>query len=186
MPSHSSRKFAILDAMIAVAAVSVGIALVRATAPTIDTIWRPPYVTYVPGTRNITVVYGLLSYVLPFLAAWTPALLFLRLRQPRPRLRYVFRQPGTVACVAATLAMSIELFFVVPLLAFSSRFWEVESLFFVGYSPEVSFAIIGSWSALALTGRARTEPGWIDLAGRITGAAWLACTAVSWASLVFP
>jgi hypothetical protein len=81
--------------------------------------------------------------------------------------------------------MAIELLFVVPLFAFGSRFAHVESLF-VRYAPEVSFTIIGGWLALALTGRTRTEPSWIDLAGRLTGAAGLASTAVEWVSLIFP
>jgi hypothetical protein len=185
MPPSASRKFGILDGMAAVAAVAIGITFVRATAPDIRSFWLPPYAEYSPGTRNSNVAYGLLSYTFPFLAAWTPALLFLRLRQPRPCLKHVLKQPGTVACVAATIAMSVELLFLLPMLVFGSPFVQVEGLF-VWFAPEVSFAIIGGWLALALAGRVRTEPGWIDLAGRITGAVWLVCTAVDWAILVFP
>jgi hypothetical protein len=185
MRSNLSRRFSVFDAVVALAAVCAGIALARATAPEIETFWPGRFAAQSPRIRGGKVIRGSLAYVLPVLAAWTPALLFLRLRQPRPPLRRVFRQPGTVACIAATLAMSIELFFVVPLFAFGSRFADVETLF-IRYSPEVSFAIIGSWSVHALTDRTRSEPSWIDLAGRITGAAWIACTALEWASLAFP
>jgi hypothetical protein len=67
-PNHS-RKFAVLDAMVAVAAVAIGLALVRATAPAIENFWPSPYVEYLPRTRNSIVVHGLLSYTLPFIAA---------------------------------------------------------------------------------------------------------------------
>lgn len=47
----------------------------------------------------------------PFLASWTVCFLILRLRQPRPVLRRLARQPGMAACSAAALVL------VIPLLA---------------------------------------------------------------------
>jgi len=185
MPLKPSRRFVISDAMVVIAAAAGGTALIRAIS--LDDIVRllsDRNGAYEPGLRNILLIQSALSYVLPFLAAWTPALLFLRLRQPRPRLGRVFKQPGTVACVVATLAMAIEAVWLLPLLAVGSRSLppHVDSLLVVHFSHEVSFAVAGGWSALALSGRWRPEPSWIDLAGRITGAVWLAVTAVSWTS----
>jgi hypothetical protein len=183
MPLNPSRKFVISDVMAVIAAAAVGIALIRATFP--DDAWMvwDPNVGSAPGMRKGMMIHYVLSCVLPFLVAWTPVLLFLRFRQPRPRLRRVFLQPGTVACVVATLAMTIEAVWIVSLLAVGSRFLQAETLF-TSFAPQVSFAVLGGWSALVLSGRWRPESSWIDLAGRITGLVWLAATAVTWTNLL--
>jgi len=182
MPLNPSRRFVISDAMAVIATAAVGFALFRATLP--DDLWKltDPNVTYPPGNRTYSLIHFTLSAVMSFLVVWTPILLFLRLRQPRPRLRRVFLQPGTVACAVATLAMTIEALWILPLLAVGSRFVQKETLL-VNFACMVSFAVVGGWSVLVLSGRWRPEPSWIDRAGRITGVVWLAVTAVHWASI---
>ncbi|MFI5459156.1 MAG: hypothetical protein ACHRXM_27320 [Isosphaerales bacterium] len=75
--------------------------------------------------------------------------------------------------------MAIEAVWILSLLAVGSRVFNVGTVF-AFYAQQVSFAVFGGWSALALSGRWRPEPSWIDVAGRITGVVWLAVTAVSW------
>jgi hypothetical protein len=101
------RKFSILDAMILVAASALGLALIRflyATGRYLS-MGRPWYAFVAQYTVEATV---------PFLITWTLAFLVLRLRQPRPRLRRLLRQPGMVACGAAVVAIAFEVLWVLP------------------------------------------------------------------------
>ena len=51
---------------------------------------------------------------------------------------------------------------------------------FLAYAQQVTFTVIGGWMVLALGGRWRSEPSWIDRTGRVTGIVWIAVTAVHW------
>ncbi len=91
------RKFTLIDAMVLIAA--TGIALV----PT-----RNLYIWISPGSlleiRNSDDLWnfgrGVHLILIPLVLTWATALWVLRLRQPRPRLRRVFRQPGMASCTA--------------------------------------------------------------------------------------
>ncbi|HEV3163064.1 MAG TPA: hypothetical protein VGZ22_03405, partial [Isosphaeraceae bacterium] len=139
-----------------------------------------------PGMRAAFKVQFVLSVALPFLAAWTPALLLLRLRKPRPRLGRIARQPGAVACAVATTAMTIVALWILALWAagVSGRVLHA-SVLFVNYSQLVGFAVVGGWASLALGGRWRQEPSWIDRAGKLAGAAWIVATALDWSRTFF-
>ena len=119
------------------------------------------------------------QFVAPFLAAWTVALLLLRLHRPRPRLRRALQQPVAVACVAATAAIAIEAAWVLSLLAVGSELRPLATVF-DGWSPwQVSFAVIGGWTSLAASGRWRAEPTCIHRrGGRGAGASWIVVTAI--------
>jgi hypothetical protein len=75
--------------------------------------------------------------------------------------------------------MAIEAVWILSLLAVGSHFIHANTIF-VGYAPQVSFAVVGGWSALALSGQWRPESSWLDIAGRITGVVWIAVTTVLW------
>jgi len=121
--------------------------------------------------------------VVPVLATWTLALAALQLRQPRPRLRRLTRQPGFVACVTASAALAVCGLSVLPPLAAGNQFIQFRLLRLSSYSAEVSFAVAGAWLALALGGRWRPEPTWPDRLGRALGASWIAANAVAWMRL---
>jgi hypothetical protein len=107
-PREAPRRFNLGDALILVAALSVGCLAIRATLPALDALKSDLRRVKSPGMRRFLVVqYGLSAFI-PYLSAITPAMLILRLRQPRPGLRHVGRQPGMVACSVATSAMAIE------------------------------------------------------------------------------
>ena len=103
MPRQSNRRFLISDGMILIAATAVGIALTRAILPGFE-----EFSSGAGGAPNMS-RYFLIEYALnsivPTLVSMTIVVLLLRLRQPRPRLRRVFLQPGAAACAAATLAL---------------------------------------------------------------------------------
>ena len=96
MHSRLARRVSVVDLMVVVAAAAVGGAMVRATAPSAKWIVEP-YLVVDTATKICDVV----SYIVPLLVAWTPALLFMCMRHPRPRLARVTMQPGTVACISA-------------------------------------------------------------------------------------
>jgi hypothetical protein len=108
----------------------------------------------------------------------TFALLVIRLRRPRPRFRRLNRQPGFVACVAAGLTLLLCGATSLPLLA-HGKDW----VSFISYAPEVCFAVVGAWLALALAGRWHTEPGWIDRMGLAVGVLWIASNLLTWLRL---
>ncbi len=176
----AGSRFTILDAMILVAATAAGIALLRATGFGVKElqIWMSrPGIT--AGMRKFELIQYGLSVPLPCLTTWTFAFLILRLRQPRPHMRRLFRQPGIIACSAAALAVSIEAGWILSLLATRSRFIQLETVF-VGYAQQVSFSVAGAWLTLALSGRWKSETSWIDRLGRALGFAWIVTTIISW------
>ena len=146
MLREAPRRFALVDAMILVAALSVGTLGIRVTLPTLDSMRSNLIRTQSPGMRRFLLLQFGLSAFIPYVAALTPAVLILRLRQPRPTLRHIGRQPGMIACTVATIAMAIETVWIASLLWIGSRFIHAETVF-VGYAEQVSFAVVGAWCA---------------------------------------
>jgi hypothetical protein len=177
MPRQPHRRFLISDGMILIAATAIGIALTRAILPELDKLRTGSP----PGLRSYFLVQYALTVVIPTLSALTLALLLLRLKKPRPRLRRVFLQPGAAACAVATCVMTLETILQLALRAVGSRAMPFQFTF-MGYAGPASFAILGGWLSLALTVRWRPEPSWLDRAGRAAGATWLVITAIEWSS----
>jgi hypothetical protein len=105
--------------------------------------------------------YGLQVLEL-LLGGMIPAFLVIRLRRPRPPLRSLIRQPGTVAAMAAVFGL----------------FWVtgwLQLMFPDRISSETGAAIAAggtvaaAWIVLSFSGWGRAEPGWIDCLGRLLG-----------------
>ena len=115
--------------------------------------------------RNV-ISYGFQSGEV-ILIGMTPAFVAVRLRQPRPVIRSLLHQPG----FTAALAMIFGLFWGTG--ALLSAFPEqVDS--FTAAPIAVGASVFLTWAALALSRNWRSEPGWIDLVGKILG-----CTAIA-------
>lgn len=114
------------------------------------------------GLRN-TLWYGFQVAGMSLLGL-TPAFLVLRLRRPRPPLRALLRQPGTVA----GLAMVFGLFWGTGCLI---RLFPdgVDSM--TAAPAAVGGAVAAGWGVLALSRRWEPERGWVDRVGRILGCA---------------
>lgn len=173
-PPRGDRRFTIIDAMILVAASAVAFVVVR---PIINgrLQGQPWWASY-------------LAAVMGFLVAWTPTVLILRSRRPRPPLRRLTRQPGFAAGLAGTSvvllgALAIGLLALVrfarrgmavraglPLRPPNSAWWLGVVLHF---GAVVGPAVIGAWLLLAFSGRRRPSGGWLDLLGRALGTAWI-------------
>ncbi len=141
--------------MILVGSSAVGFALVR---------WILPHST---GRGWYPSIRGVCS---PILACWTVAVLSLRLRGPRPRLRRLLRQPGAVSCLASAANIAIwAVFLAIKASRNGSATPEVAS--YVGLISGAG--VIGAWLALGSTATMRRERGWIDGIGMAIGAGWI-------------
>lgn len=110
----------------------------------------------------------------------TLALLVLRLRRPRPGRRRLLLQPGAVALVAALLGIIAAQYYeaglrdVVQELARGVSLREaVGAFFWHDTGPYTTVAVAVAWLTLAISGRWRREPGWLDAVGTILGIFWL-------------
>ena len=95
------------------------------------------------------------------LVGLTLAVVWMRLRQPRPAFSVLFTQPGFLACVGAVLGCLIFL----------------EATYFgVSASPGAAIAltITTAWGSLAATRQWHAEQTWIDRLGRVVGVLWIA------------
>ncbi|HEV3163836.1 MAG TPA: hypothetical protein VGZ22_07330 [Isosphaeraceae bacterium] len=154
--------------MIFVAATAIGLAVGRTTTPYnrfLDTFWE----------RQL----DLLHWVPCIFVSWQVALFLVRLRQPRPRLRRIFRQPGMIATCVCLLTGIITFVAVMPIL-FINASWPLffspwAALITLSTEPiKMAFVVGASWVTLALTGRWCCERGWIDRTGRTLGVLWFA------------
>jgi hypothetical protein len=203
MPIPKPRTFTLVDAMALVAATAVGIAGTQhgwkywsyAWFWNLDRGWTADAIL-----RRFPT---LLALGLPALLVFTATILALRLRHPRPTFRRLFFQPGTAACVAALLVVAVETAgHVVATLQFnysrgyldkylefvstySGFFGEFATIVLVRMPNPVGHAVMATWVILLLSGRWRSEPTWIDRAGRILGFAWLASALFVWLNLHF-
>src|SRR5262245_10594468 len=100
-PMNTCRRFNLGDAMILIAATAGGCALARLSRVGFTWNWHnnPAY--------NVGELNRLGHY---FFIALIPAYLAVRLRQPRPSLRMICRQPGMVACSAVLITFSLNTF----------------------------------------------------------------------------
>lgn len=110
-----------------------------------------------------------------WLATFSPIVLWLRLRHPRPTGRRLFRQPGTAATLTATLmtAAGVALWFVAAELAGQSPGLFLYRLGFTRFLVNAGPAIALLWAFQSLAGRWCAERGPVDRAGRLLGAGWI-------------
>jgi hypothetical protein len=128
------------------------------------------------------------------LSAWTLAAFAVRVRQPRPALRVLLRQPGALATAVVLLLAPLAVAF--GLLARAIKAVMVH----FGYRTAVltsgdlpislgaalaGAVVAGAWLGLALSGRRRPEPGWIDALGRALGTLWVIHAGVAVVLLLF-
>ena len=118
---------------------------------------------------------------LPF----TLALIPLRLREPRPRVRRLSCQPGLLAAVAVAVslghylllrALSDHLNTAKGALSSSDGMFAQTTLLLPSKS---SCTVAATWVVLGLSGRWRAEKSWVDRAGRLFGFYWIVYPFVS-------
>jgi hypothetical protein len=156
--------------MILVAATAVGLALARA--------YFREYFLARPirehGWLRWTIVAGSLQFIyfLPVLSSWTVALVALRLRRPRPRLRSLALRPGWLATCSAVTGLLLGALTLVVKHQKGVGGWLKVELF----AYPIGVAVGAGWVNLLVCGRWRPEPEWIDRLGRAVGSCWIAMT----------
>jgi len=180
------RKFTLLDAMILVAATAPALALMRDRWP-LDIESQRLYTNILMQLRDNILTISFAA------AMWSLAGLVLRLRQPRPDVRFLTRQPGMVACMAAAVVLAIRLInfgSVLSILVIDGAYfwpgmsaldWDPEN--WRGIPSEIGCAVAAAWIIQAAGGRWRSEPSWIDRMGRILGIYWILTIPFAWFSV---
>jgi hypothetical protein len=188
-PAAIRRRFRLVDAMILVAATAIG-------CGTIDLLSRATVGGLSPldgfdevreffhqspgeiGGEGVAYFFAMISVLVsPIVAAWTLALLPIRLIDPRPRWRRVACQPGMMAACASAFAIAgIGLLICGLVLVCGSKSDAgliVESAH--GSAPMfVGLAVSISWMTLLVGRRWRAERSWVDRFGRAVGCFWIA------------
>lgn len=181
MLSERTRRFTLLDMLILTAATAIGLAWTRAFLSDFSAVFPSSH----PQTGSWMLlrarIHGITTCLL---TSWTLALFAIQLRGPRPRLRRLAQRPGTAACSAAAL---IAVYQALRLLSWSlirppsfQPIWISVTM----WQPSISAAVVAAWLTLAMSGRWRAEPDWIDRAGRVVGACWLGVAIVDWIALL--
>ncbi len=107
--------------------------------------------------------------------SWAPAVLILRSARPRPPLREVCRQPGTVACPAVVLA-SIDRFVDDAHVFIVNEFQGYFPVLLVHMADARAFggAVAPAWILPAAAGRWESATDRVDRLGLAVGISWMA------------
>ncbi len=179
------RRFNMVDLAILIVAVATVCGVLRA-ARIIDVVFLTGVVGGEARMDEITARYIFLRACLQVLTvgllAASGAVVVLRLRLPRPRRRRLMRQPGWVACLAASgvAALAVPVLVAKRALAygfddegFASWFVDVGDGAFARLVLVCGAAVAASWLILALGGAWADERSWVDRLGRAVGVGWL-------------
>ena len=179
MPGESPRRFTVDDAMLFIAALALGTFAIRSTFPDPSILWSKLIRDDPPGYWYSWLLQVSLSAVTIYLVFLTPAMLVARLRKPRPGLRRVGRQPGWIACVIVTVALALDSVRIASRWSQGNGILWIPTLL-VDYAQHVGFAVMGGCVVLMVSGRWRSEPGWVDRMGRLLGITWIAVAVLAW------
>jgi hypothetical protein len=175
------RPFTLFDAMVLIAATAVALLPFRLFLSGFAGLSESLSVAH----RIVEAVFVTDALICPLALSLSLALWVLRLRQPRPGLPRVFRQPGMAA---STSILVYLLFFLTATLIslflnyfangiFSHHmFTQMNFVVWILILPMSMMGITVSavWIVLWLIGAWRPEPSWIDRAGRVVGIYWVA------------
>jgi len=186
MRATERRSFGITDGMVLIAATAVGLAMTRLIVPDVtpqeiwETLTTPPRDgwSFFDALEMFAEKGAIL--IVPSLAAWTLATLIMRLRAPRSPWRRLTRQPGMMASLLATavtglVSIGSALLWPKPN-PFHSLDWSPVIVMFG--SLLVGSFVLSSWVTMAVCGRWRPEPTWLDRLGRFLGVLWIAIASV--------
>jgi hypothetical protein len=132
------------------------------------------------ATRLLVVGISSCRWLSLFLIVGTFAFFLLRYRQPRLSFRELVRSPGTAACVAGLMSVTVQLFR-------GLLVWSVCMLYPAGdditgptlfdITKDVSItaghAVLASWLILRLSRTVRHHGDWVEFFGVILGFGWI-------------
>jgi hypothetical protein len=188
------RRFQVVDTLMLTAAMALGIV----GTSHVWKFWGYPWFWDLDAgwSAGVTLIrfQTVIALLLPGLAACTVSVLASRFLPPRPPLRVIALQPGSAACGAATLVLisetmseAVSLVYFEASKGYLGAAWRASGLasWFLGHvlltvAHPISLAVIAVWSVLFLSRQAQPEPSWVDRAGRLLGACWIAVALVFW------
>jgi hypothetical protein len=190
MTTTERRRVTLFDVMALIAATAIGLSLSQigwprqAVNPRLVWVFTWPIERTSSGYPSKTWMLPVaerVAPIIPCLAAWTGAFLATRLHAPRPRRRRLVLQPGFVGAVAVLAVLIAESVLLIGCAQFDGRFgWstptriaEFAANAVVMLAHHAGWAVAVSWLTLALTGRWRPEPSWVDRWGRVLGFTWI-------------
>jgi hypothetical protein len=186
MSKPERRRVTLFDVMALIAATAFGLWLTqfgwpRNAANLAGVMVFMPTPSGYPSKTWMLPVAERIAPILPCLAAWTGAFLASRLHAPRPRRRRLVLQPGLVGAVAVLFVLILESILLVGSARIDGRFgWstptrvaEFATNGVVLLAHHAGWAVAVSWLTLALIGRWRPEPSWVDRWGRLLGCTWI-------------
>jgi hypothetical protein len=185
------RRFTVLDGMIVVGAVGLALAPLKWLG-----LRSNSWVFFREMAAGFAWDWGwfddfipeMLLLATPPAVAATLAVLAMRLRQPRPLWRKLTRQPGLAACLVLVPTWALAAAFTVvnvlsidrmtPPFKDGSTYAQQAGVWGEGFATWGGllggFAVLIAWATLAISGRWRAEPSWLDRLGRLVGLAWIA------------
>jgi hypothetical protein len=176
------RTFTIADAMVLLAALAAGLYFARARF-LIGSDLFPRTVESIPDVATTWAVL-----LLPGLEVGTVAVALLALRQPRPPLRRMTLRPGFTACWAAAVILAIGAAVdllqmgVGTILSLWPGGWVPYQDYWItpmtGHLTKISYTVAVCWLLMAVGGRWRPEPDWVDRVGRGLGSFWVGMIAI--------
>jgi hypothetical protein len=184
------RRLNLVDVIVLVLATAVGLWAIR---PYLPGLLAMPEVfengKSVPGLWEPVVWLNSAVVVEPVLMAWSVAWLVLQLRQPRPRLRRLIRQPGFVATFASAVVLLVSgpIAGVVltsewrsanistqPIIGPPRPDWIAYELWSAMVSLQIGASVLAVWGLLAVGRQCRMKSGWLDRVGQGFGIVWAA------------
>jgi hypothetical protein len=192
---NTDRKPTIIDMIALVGSTAVGLALCAAYYRSYWQQWQPrlpplPQIAEAAdvnsaGAESVAVAFDevgfratrYFSYFTLLLSAWTPFLLYVRLRKPRESMGELVRGFGTSACVTVTVILVARVA-LLALGAVSLRLVDSElSVEWISEVPDfggfAAPAIVASWIILLLLGVRRLRKGWIEMVGLLLAVSWI-------------
>jgi hypothetical protein len=125
----------------------------------------------------------ILIHGIPFLVVACLTVVCLTLPRRRLLNTRLARRPGFILCAAAVTAATLTIVARGHILWFAARVpepvypgAEFESILWrilvFRVLPNIGFTVVGTWTALMLSGRGKPIPSWLDRFGYVLGVAW--------------
>jgi hypothetical protein len=155
------RRFTLFDAMILVGGVAMGFAGFQS----------------VSNWSRFDRWFDFYIHAYSLLTLFSILILTLRLRRPRPPIRRIVRQPGTLACFTAVafglLCNCVDVIRSIFHGQISDGSVEDWMGFFLKADRSAAYVVAIVWVIFALGRLGRPESGWIDPSGRLVGWLWI-------------
>jgi len=202
MDDPTRRRLTAVDAIVMLSAVGLGVLWASHTVPILVHLAanddNDPFVWLKLKSHSSFAYHSLLLQrslhtFAAFLAPPTVAPLLLRFRRPCPPIQRCFRQPGAMACAAASMSLCLEVlnhFLNLTIRFNTTRLSDDLAIRYLVFTPRIShasilgaiafgmgetsgLAVAGAYLALWAAGLWRSERSWLDCTGRALAWLWI-------------